>query len=105
MAVRRPISFQIVVIVAALDAGPVIRNTSATPGDAPAANIAAAIGTEAVAHTYTGKPRASAISIASGPPPRYGSSDSAGTHAAIAPPMRMPTISGLATSRTSVPKP
>ena len=38
-------------LVAAFVAGPVIRNTSAAPGDTPAWMKAAASGTDAVAHT------------------------------------------------------
>ena len=43
--------FQTVVIVAAFVAGPVMRNTSAAPGETPFIMSAAAIGTDAVAHT------------------------------------------------------
>ena len=46
-AVRRPITFQTVAMVAALVAGPVIRNASAAPGEMPLKIRAAAIGTEA----------------------------------------------------------
>ena len=50
-AVVLPIIFHMVVIVAALVAGPAIRNTRAAPGDIPVAISAAATGTEAVAQT------------------------------------------------------
>ena len=50
-AVRRPNSFQTVVMVAGLLAGPEIRKASAAPGAAPAWIRPAAIGTEADAQT------------------------------------------------------
>jgi len=49
--VRRPSSFHTVVIVAAFDAGPAIRNANTAPGEAPAWINPAAIGTEAEAQT------------------------------------------------------
>jgi len=45
-------------MVAALVAGPAIRNANAAPGEAPMCMKPAAIGTDAVAHTYTGTPAA-----------------------------------------------
>ena len=51
IAVRPPKAFQIVVKVAALVAGPVIRNTSAAPGVRPLNINAAVTGIEAVAQT------------------------------------------------------
>ena len=50
-ATRLPRIFQIVTIVAAFVAGPVIRKTKAAPGVSPFRIIAAATGTEAVAQT------------------------------------------------------
>ena len=47
-------------IVATFVAGPAIKNTSAAPVGKPPATKAAAIGTDAVAHTYSGIEMASA---------------------------------------------
>lgn len=71
-AVFLPSTERIVVKAAAFVAGPVIRKTRATPGLAPFAINAAAMGTEAVAQTYTGIPRSIITSIAMIPPPRSG---------------------------------
>ncbi|MBA7526098.1 hypothetical protein ES705_18258 [subsurface metagenome] len=50
-------------IVAALVAGPAIRNIRAAPGDIPFIISTAAIGTELVAQTYTGIEAARIINI------------------------------------------
>ena len=52
---------------AALVAGPVMRKTSAAPGEMPFSIKAAAMGTEAVEHTYTGIPNASMASMDTNP--------------------------------------
>jgi hypothetical protein len=49
-----PMTLPITVMVAALVAGPAIKNTIAAPGDSPFINNTAAMGTEPVAQTYKG---------------------------------------------------
>ena len=69
IAVLEPNAFQMVTNEAALVAGPVIRKTSAAPGVNPFSMSAAATGTEAVAHTYTGIPKNIITTIAKIPVP------------------------------------
>ena len=55
-------------MVATLVAGPAIRNTSATAGGSPAETKDAAIGTDAVAQTYSGIEKSKTSSMAGNSP-------------------------------------
>ena len=101
--------FQTVAIVAALVAGPVIRNTSAAPGETPLVISAAATGTDAVAQTYIGMPRTIMISIAPIPPASTPPSSSVknfgGTSAEINAATTSPISSARPMSRASTTNP
>jgi hypothetical protein len=81
--------------VAAFVAGPVIRNTSAAPGDMPLATMAAATGIDDVAQTYIGTPNASIASIPTIPLPSQTGMEPSGSSAPSAPAISIPTIRAL----------
>ena len=99
-------TFQMVVMLAALVAGPVIRNASAAPGDTPPSSTStAAIGTEAVAQTYTGTPSSIIARIAQIPPPRYGAKYFGGRIAVSSAATTSPISSARPMSLGSAPNP
>ena len=102
---RLPIVLAMVAIVAALVAGPVIKNTNAAPGETPRMIKAAAMGTDAVAQTYIGIPSTSITSIARIPPPNTGPKKSAGTSAVINAEIKSPNSNALPISAGSSTKP
>ncbi len=65
-----PITLDTTVIVATLVAGPANRNTKAAPGESPFSTRAAAMGVEAVAHTYNGVANTNMKSIEKIPDPK-----------------------------------
>jgi len=91
---------------AALVAGPVMRKTSAAPGERPLAMRTAATGIEAVAQTYTGMPRAVIMSIARMPfAMSFSAKKLSGTNAEIRAARASPMSIAFAMSRGRVMKP
>ncbi len=86
-------------------AGPVIRKTSAAPGVSPLAIKTAAIGTEAVAQTYTGIPRSIMTTIAKNPVPSFSAKKSLGMAADMSPASKRPRNIAFPMSLGSVMKP
>ena len=91
-------------IVATFVAGPASRNTSAAPGSRPFAIIAAAMGVDAVAQTYSGTPATSIPSIAAQPVRSVPAKKSSGTATTIAAESAKPTRNQGVRSSSSVPK-
>ena len=101
-AALRPIRDATVVTDIAFMAGPTIRNTNAAPGETPFNMRDAAIGMDAVEHTYIGKPIIAIAGIASQSlPPNASAKKPSGTRTVTSADTARPTASGLTTEPRS----
>ena len=94
-------------MVARLVAGPTSRNTSAAPGDSPLAMSAAAMGVEALAQRYNGRPTTIMASMGMIPEPQPSTSSKklSGRSPARMPVNSMPIRSDMAMSSSTEVKP
>ena len=91
-----------VVTDTAFIAGPTIRKTNAAPGETPLSISDAAMGMDAVEHTYIGSPTSAIAGIASqSRPPNASAKKPSGTRTVTSAETARPAASGLATEPRS----